>query len=115
MCPKPSEMATLAEKSGVKVIAEGFADRAYGSNGFIAPRALPNSCITDSSLAAKQAVKLALGTPINSIDGTAILVNAHSICVHGDGDNALNILKSISDSLPEHGITIRSYHLGIQK
>eukprot|EP00928_Gymnodinium_smaydae_P018775 TRINITY_DN17159_c0_g1_i1.p1 TRINITY_DN17159_c0_g1~~TRINITY_DN17159_c0_g1_i1.p1 ORF type:complete len:269 (-),score=74.77 TRINITY_DN17159_c0_g1_i1:260-1066(-) len=68
---------------------EGFAERAYDGDR-LRPRDKEGAVIHDPELAAEQAVKLAA-------DG-----RVHSICVHGDSPNAVNVARAVRKALDQH-------------
>ncbi len=78
-----SELAKAARSAGMPVWAEGFADRRYRDDGSLVPRSEPGAVIEDVHEARTQAQQLAESGIIQTL------------CVHGDGPNALNILRAI--------------------
>lgn len=45
---------------------------------------------------------------VKSIDGRDINIQADSICVHGDGDKALEFVRQIIDGLQKENIQIKT-------
>src|SRR4051812_48498507 len=71
-----SVAADVAERVGLPVVHEGFADRAYTAAGRLVPRSEPGAVLTDVEAVAAHAVQLAQSGTVQSI------------CVHGDTPNA---------------------------
>lgn len=90
-------------------VAEAFADRAYTANGFLVPRSIAGAVIDDKLKAASQALHLAQGQSIESITGEALVVKAQSICVHGDSQNALDMVLAIRANFKQHQIQIQAF------
>ena len=95
----------IARDAGLRVAAEGFADRAYDRNGHLVSRKLPGSVHTDPARAAEQAVMLAEGK-VRTIDGVTIEVTVDTICCHGDTPGAPNIVRSVRAALEKAGCRI---------
>ena len=68
-----SVMLEEAEKAGLPVISEVFADRAYNDDGSLVSRSLPGAVIHDAAEAAARAVKMARENKVVSINTTAKL------------------------------------------
>lgn len=100
-----------ATKAGLCVVGEAFADRRYTAAGRLASRAIEGAVIKDAAAAAEQALKIAKRQPISSIDGGEITIEAGTICLHGDGVNAVSTARLIRAFLEDNGIEIRSYVL----
>lgn len=78
-------------------------------DGSLASRYEVNSVLSDKKAAAKQAIRIVKEGKIKSNEGLDIDIKADTICLHGDGENALAIAREISVSLVENGITIRNF------
>ncbi|MDI9636554.1 5-oxoprolinase subunit PxpA [Kamptonema cortianum] len=83
---------TIAETVGVPLIKEGFADRRYTPEGLLVPRSQPGAMISDLTEVRQQVLELA-----GRVD---------SICVHGDGPEAVQILACAKDSLLSAGYEV---------
>lgn len=82
--------------AGICVIEEAFADRAYLNDGFLAPRDRQGAIIEDDDAALKQVRQLIQHKPIQTLDGQRLLINADSICLHGDNKHALAFAQKIT-------------------
>ncbi|AYD04385.1 5-oxoprolinase subunit PxpA [Neorhizobium sp. NCHU2750] len=99
----------LARKSGLTVIAEAFADRAYTPQGNLVSRREAGAVLHDAQKIADRMVGLARNGTLEAIDGSMIRVEAQSICVHGDSPGAVAIAQEISNRFKAEGIAIRSF------
>ena len=94
-------------RMGVRVAAEGFADRAYNADATLVSRKLPGSLITDPARAAAQAVKMATEGKVRTIDGKEIPISVQTICCHGDTPGAQHIVRAVREGLEKAGCRVR--------
>ena len=94
---------------GLRVVGEGFADRAYTPQGALVSRREPGAVITDRSEVAARGARLAAGLPVAARDGTELVVHADSICVHGDTEGAVALAAALRAALAEAGIECRPF------
>lgn len=99
----------LARKSGLAVVAEAFADRAYTPKGELVSRREAGSVLHDEKKIADRMVQLAREGTLEAIDGSTIQIEAQSICVHGDSPGAVAIAQEIRRRFTSEGIAIRSF------
>ena len=104
-----SLMLKEAEKAGLPVISEVFADRAYNDDGSLVNRKLPGAVIHDAQQAAARAVMMAKEHKVISINGKEIPLQADSICVHGDNAQAIELVCTIRSALKAEGIAIKNF------
>ena len=90
------------------MINEVFADRAYEDDGTLVSRSQNGAMITDSNLATERVVRMITEGKVESINGKDVEIQADSICVHGDGEKALEFVKEIRRQLEEKGIAIET-------
>jgi UPF0271 protein len=96
MCLAGSPMVSILQKSGMNVISEAFADRAYNADGTLRNRDLGGALITDPVHATNQAKLIANNQKVIAFDGSEVSIQAKTICVHSDTPNALEISKAVS-------------------
>ena len=104
-----SEMIRAAKDTGLPYAQEVFADRAYEDDGTLVARSKPGAMITDEELAIDRVVDMVLHGRVISINGREVPLAADSICVHGDGEKAVEFVRKIRRALEEEGIEIRSF------
>lgn len=95
---------------GVAVIAEGYLDRTYQPDGRLVPRTANHAVHHDVGQVVAQALSLALGGTVTSVEGTVITVTAHSVCVHGDTPQALNMVAAVRQAWSQAGVAIRAWN-----
>ncbi|GAB3655867.1 LamB/YcsF family protein [Glycomyces tarimensis] len=108
LCRLGSELERAARGAGMRVVGECFADRAYRSDGRLVERGLPGALL-DRASALAQAVDLAANGEVTAVDGTRIRVEADSICVHGDGTEAVATCEAIRSALDNKGIKVEAF------
>ena len=99
-----SEMIKAAKSKGIKYASEVFADRAYESDGTLRARKLEGSMITDENEAINRVIRMIKEGKVTSYTGEDIDIEAHSVCVHGDGEKALDFVRALNKAFVENGI-----------
>ena len=94
-----SRLIAAAQAAGLGVLNEAFADRRYQATGQLVSRETPDALVIDPVRAARQALALARGEPIATLDGSSLRVRADTLCLHSDTPNALNIARAIHAAL----------------
>lgn len=102
-----SELVTAGENAGLRTASEGFADRRYLSDGTLASRRRPDALITEREEAVDQAITIVKEGKVRSIDGADVEVRADTICIHGDGPEAVEFARAIREHLERNGIEVR--------
>jgi UPF0271 protein len=90
-----SVMIEEAKKAGLQTAQEVFADRTYQADGSLTPRSQGNALLADSPAVIKQVSKIIKEKKVNTIDGGEISIQADTICIHGDGQHAVEFAKAI--------------------
>ena len=106
LVPTGSQMEKAGKKLGMKIAAEIFADRNYEDDGNLVSRAKDNALITDPEIAKKHVIKMVKSQSLNCFSGKQIPCEIDSICVHGDGESAVNTAKQIRERLITSGVTL---------
>ncbi|WP_018916985.1 5-oxoprolinase subunit PxpA [Vreelandella zhanjiangensis] len=88
----------LAEKMGITLWFETFADRAYEANGHLASRRLAGAVHHDQATIVAQAIALAKGEALTARDGTALHLPCDTLCVHGDNPESIAAVRAIRDA-----------------
>jgi UPF0271 protein len=94
-----SQLIAAGDAAGLAVLHEAFADRRYQRDGRLVSRETSGALIADPRLAAAQAAALAQGQPISALDGSPLLLNVDTICLHSDTPGALNIAHAVHRAL----------------
>jgi len=101
-------LVKAGKEAGLQVVHEVFADRAYEADGTLVSRKKKGAVITDTKTSVNRVVRMVKEGKVESINGTDIDIQADSICVHGDGDKALEFVQEIRRGLAEEGIEIET-------
>ena len=104
-----SELERVARAyDDVHVVAEAFADRTYQADGALTPRSRSDALIQDEDTAVAQVLRLILEGRVRATDGTDVPVRADTICVHGDGPQAVAFARRLARELKQAGIELRA-------
>jgi 5-oxoprolinase (ATP-hydrolysing) subunit A len=104
-----SALDKASRSHGLIVAREAFIDRAYLGDGRLVPRTTAGAVIDDPIIAAARAVDMACYGTVHSMDGERIRIEAESLCVHGDSQNALETLRLTREALGLAGFEIRAF------
>ena len=103
LAPARSELAAAAEAESLPLALELFADRAYGAHGTLVPRREPGAVLTDSADCLTHVRAMIAAEGIVTRDGDVLPTAFHSICVHGDGAEALATARALRQALLADG------------
>jgi UPF0271 protein len=96
-----SVMISEAAAIGLQTANEVFADRTYQADGSLTPRSATNALLTDVNDVVKQVKKFAEENKVVTVTGSTINIKADTICIHGDGKQAVEFAKAIHQELYE--------------
>jgi UPF0271 protein len=99
-------LVEMGKRHGIRVAFEAFPDRAYKSDGSLAPRKEKGAVIHDHEVVAQRALKMALEGKVIATDGAEIDLKADTLCVHGDNPAAVQMVKKIRESLKASGVEV---------
>ncbi|XOZ34810.1 5-oxoprolinase subunit PxpA [Halomonadaceae bacterium KBTZ08] len=88
---------SLAASHGVTLWLEAFADRAYDGDGHLVSRREPGAVHQDAETIVEQARRIAWGERLTTSDGQELVLEAHTLCVHGDNPDAIAVIRRIRD------------------
>lgn len=91
----------LGDEYGVTLWFEAFADRAYDSAGHLVSRQLPGAVHHDSATVVAQALTIARGGDLVASDGSALRLQANTLCVHGDNASSVAAVQRIRQALDQ--------------
>ncbi|UCS92927.1 5-oxoprolinase subunit PxpA [Echinicola marina] len=94
--PYNSVIAEMAEKAGIPVWYEIFADRNYEDNLKLVNRKKPNALLHDTNEVLEHLELMIQQKKVKTISGNLFPIKADTICVHGDNERALNLAKAIN-------------------
>jgi UPF0271 protein len=103
-----SELIRAGEAIGLQTAQEVFADRTYEEDGSLTPRSHPDALIKDPHQAISQVIRMIQEGVVRSREGQEIRIQADTVCIHGDGSQALEFARQIRKSCAEAGIELRA-------
>lgn len=103
-----SAIAEIALGAGLRVVREGFADRAYEPDGTLRSRKLPGAVHSDPEVAAKQALSFVRDGGVRTHDGSFLKLEVDTLCVHGDTPGAPRIAAAVRKALDSAGVKVRA-------
>lgn len=92
--PQNEQYQAMAEEVNVPLYFEAFADRRYTDDGLLQSRAIDGAVLSESQ-ALEQAKQLIEEGTVTTATGKSLPITAHSLCVHGDTQCAVDIAKRI--------------------
>lgn len=104
-----STLHTMAEKSGLPVVTEAFADRAYTADGTLVPRGRDGAVLTDPDTVVERSVSMARFGVVTSRCGRPVGVRARSLCLHGDTEGAVALARRVRERLEESGVRVEAF------
>jgi UPF0271 protein len=91
-----------AARHGVGLVFETFADRAYGDDGLLLPRALPGA-VHDRGRMLDQVRQLCAEGTVTTASGRTLAIAADTLCVHGDnpaGVEEIRLIRQLAHARP---------------
>jgi UPF0271 protein len=104
--PPNGFMMAAVKSAGLRFRAEGFIDRRYNADGSLVPRGKAGAVIDDPAAASAQAMEMLVERKVTSMGGSAVPIEVDTLCVHGDSDSALEILKLTRLALESAGMRV---------
>lgn len=98
-----------AEAAGLVPVGEAFADRAYTPEGRLVSRREAGSVLHDADEIAARCVAMAQGRPVTDAQGGELVLDARSICVHGDTPGAVRIAQQVREAVSAAGVELRPF------
>jgi UPF0271 protein len=95
-----------AAKLELQFYREVFSDRTYTDQGMLTPRNQPNAMIETTEQSVAQVLQIILHKNLQSTTGQEIPIKADTVCIHGDGENAVVFAQEINRALHQNKITI---------
>ena len=92
---KNEEYSSIAMNYGISLYYEVFADRNYNDDGSLVARSNENAVIHDEFDVMDRITLLKENGYLYSINKQRLFLRPHTICVHGDNEQALEFVKNI--------------------
>jgi len=107
LAPAHSALASAAETAGLPVRYEVFADRAYLDDGQLMPRARPGAVLHDAQACVDHVLRMVQAQAIVTATQRQLPCRIDSICVHGDGPEAVATARAVRQALETAGYTLQ--------
>jgi UPF0271 protein len=105
--PSRSMLTKVAEKAGLIVANEFFADRSYNSDGSLVSRKQPNAMIEDPEKVVERALRAVVEAKVLAVDGKSVkLGDVYTICVHGDTPSAVKLAQALKRGFAKAAIEV---------
>ncbi|MBK8117240.1 MAG: LamB/YcsF family protein [Candidatus Accumulibacter sp.] len=106
LAPALSKLALAGMAAGLPVATEIFADRAYTDAGSLVPRSQPGAVLHTAEACVAHVLRMCDAGGIVSAGGQRIRTDFHSICVHGDGPQAVVVATAVRSALLAAGVSL---------
>jgi UPF0271 protein len=103
LAPALSPMSQAGQAAGLRVVQEIFADRAYLDDGQLVPRSRPDAMIHGADAALAHVEAMLNEGALVCASGKRLPTEIGSICVHGDGPEAVEIARHLNRALRDRG------------
>jgi UPF0271 protein len=107
--PPQSELVRAGHAAGLRVAAEGFADRAYEPDGSLVSRSKPGAVIAAVDDVVKRAVRIVQEQTVVAVNGSIVPLRVETICVHGDTQGADVLAARLRAGLETAGISVQPF------
>ncbi|MDY0910303.1 5-oxoprolinase subunit PxpA [Microbacterium sp. CFBP9034] len=102
------EIVGAAASAGLPFVREAFLDRGYSRDGGLVGRTEPGALLADPAAVAARAVRLVRDGQVEAVDGTVVVTEAGSLCLHGDSPSAVAMARAVRDALDREGVEVRA-------
>lgn len=109
LCQPGSVLAETAAQASVRVVHEGYPDRAYSTDGTLVPRGQPGAVVSDVDSVVARAFRLATSGEIEAQDGTVLTHRVESLCLHGDTPGAVELARRVREALETAGVRLSPF------
>lgn len=103
-----SALIEAGKAAGLRTASEVFADRTYQDDGSLTPRSEPNALIENVGQTVAQALQMVQNQKVFSVNGKSVSLVAETICLHGDGSQALDFASAIVSAFQKNGIEMKA-------
>lgn len=110
-----SQSILAGREAGLPVAEEAFADRTYQPDGGLTPRSGPDALLANVDDAVAQVLQLIEEGTARATNGQVVQVAADTICLHGDGAQAVVLAPAIHAALQARHIHLCPPSLRLSK
>ena len=102
--PVDGTVASALAGRGITGVGEIYPDLTYAPDGSVVVQR--HKGLTDVEKAAGQVRRFLAVGRVTAEDGSAVELEATSVCVHGDGPNVVDVVRGIQAAIREAGVAI---------
>lgn len=99
-------LLTAGRAVGLRVAAEGFADRAYEADGSLTPRSRDGAVLHEPAVVLRRAITLVREGRVETADGSVLALEVETLCVHGDTTGAAGLAAMLRNGLESEGVRV---------
>jgi UPF0271 protein len=103
-----SQLIAQAKALGIKTASEVFADRTYQDDGSLTARTQSHALIDTEEQSLQQVLQMITTGRVTSVSGKEISITVETICLHGDGRNAVAFARKIYEKLRLENIEMKA-------
>src|SRR4029450_7058603 len=103
-----TELARAGEAAGLRVVREGFADRAYEPDGSLTPRSRAGSVIHSPKEVIGRAIRMARDGVVRATNGSDVAMRIDTLCTHGDTPDSHELTRQLRAGLEAEGIRVQA-------
>jgi UPF0271 protein len=104
--PPASALLEAGRRAGLRIAAEGFADRAYCHDRSLLPRDRRGAVISDADTVVDRAIQIVRDRTVTTVDEQTIPLDVDTICVHGDTPDAADLVARVRTALERAGVQV---------
>ena len=101
-----SELLNAGDRAGLRVAAEGFADRAYNADGSLTSRTERGSVIHDPDEVVRRSLRMVREGRVTAGDGSELQFHVDTLCTHGDTPGAHELTRLLREGLQRVGVAV---------
>jgi len=106
--PPNSKLLAAGQARGLRVANEVFADRTYQPDGSLTPRTQPGALINEANAAVAQVREMVRDGVVTALDGSRVPITADTVCLHGDGTQAVFFATRLNAELRKSRIELKA-------
>ena len=104
--PYSSMIEKVAIKNNINIKYEAFADRSYNDDLSLVSRIYKNALLVDETTVLNHVLNMIKNEKVKTVSGLETAIKVDTFCVHGDTENAVEIVKYLHQNLQKEGFKI---------
>jgi 5-oxoprolinase (ATP-hydrolysing) subunit A len=108
LAPAASALAQAGHALGLPTALEVFADRNYQADGQLVSRQHEHAMVGDAQACSAHVLRMLSAGGLVALDGSVLPSAIHSVCVHGDGAQAVETATAVKAALIQAGYVLNT-------